>query len=71
MADGVVRFLLQTISSIIAKEAFRLGSLCRHLEYIKSKLESIQSLLKDANRRKDSSNSQKRTWIKTSARGRL
>ncbi|XXG72444.1 hypothetical protein AAC387_Pa07g1539 [Persea americana] len=64
MADGAVRFLLQTISSILAKEAFRLGSLRRDLEYIKSKLESIQSLMKDADRRKDSSNSQKRTWTK-------
>ncbi|XXG72449.1 hypothetical protein AAC387_Pa07g1543 [Persea americana] len=62
MADGAVRFLLQTIGSLLAKEAFMLGSLRRDLEYIKSKLEIIQSFLKDSDSSKESSNSQKRTW---------
>ncbi|XXG72462.1 hypothetical protein AAC387_Pa07g1554 [Persea americana] len=62
MADGAVRFLLQTVGSLLAKEAFMLGSLPRDLEYIKSKLEVIQSFLKDSDSSKESSNSQKRTW---------
>ncbi|XXG72464.1 hypothetical protein AAC387_Pa07g1556 [Persea americana] len=39
-----------------------LGSLRRDLEYIKSKLEIIQSFLKDSDSSKESSSSQKRTW---------
>ncbi|RWR84845.1 disease resistance protein RPM1-like protein [Cinnamomum micranthum f. kanehirae] len=62
MADGAVRFLLQTVGSLLAKEAFMLGSLRRDLEYIKSKLEIIQSFLKDSDSSKESSSSQKRTW---------
>ncbi|XXG72466.1 hypothetical protein AAC387_Pa07g1558 [Persea americana] len=62
MADAAVRFLLQTIGSLLAKEAFMLGSLRRDLEYIKSKLEIIQSFLKDSDSSKESRNSQKRTW---------
>ncbi|RWR84842.1 disease resistance protein RPM1-like protein [Cinnamomum micranthum f. kanehirae] len=62
MADGAVRFLLQTIGSLLAKEAVMLGSLRHDLEYIKSKLEVIQSFLKDSDSSKESSNSQKRTW---------
>ncbi|XXG72447.1 hypothetical protein AAC387_Pa07g1541 [Persea americana] len=61
MAAGAVRFLLQTIGSLLAKEASMLGSLRRNLEYIKSKLEIIQSFLKDSHSSKESSNSQQRT----------
>ncbi|XXG72441.1 hypothetical protein AAC387_Pa07g1536 [Persea americana] len=62
MADGAVRFLLQTVGSLLAKEAFMLGSLRHDLEYIRSKLEIIQSFLKDSDSSKESSSSQKRTW---------
>ncbi|RWR84847.1 disease resistance protein RPM1-like protein [Cinnamomum micranthum f. kanehirae] len=62
MADGAVRFLLQTVGSLLAKEAFMLGSLRPDLEYIKSNLEIIQSFLKDSDSSKESSSSLKRTW---------
>ncbi|XXG72451.1 hypothetical protein AAC387_Pa07g1544 [Persea americana] len=64
MADGAVRFLLQTIGSLLGKEAFMLGSLPRDLEYMKSKLEIIQSFLKDSDSSKESSSSKKRTWTR-------
>ncbi|XXG72485.1 hypothetical protein AAC387_Pa07g1569 [Persea americana] len=60
---AAVRFLVQTIGSLLVKEVFIVASLRDDLEYIQSKLDSIQSLLKDEDRRKKRSTSQKKTWI--------
>ncbi|RWR84855.1 Disease resistance protein [Cinnamomum micranthum f. kanehirae] len=60
---AAVRFLVLTIGSLLVKEVFMVAGLRGDLEYIQSKLESIQSLLKDTDRRKQRSNSQKKTWL--------
>lgn len=60
---AAVRFLVQTTGSLLVKEFFMIAGLRGDLEYIQSKMESIQSLLKDTDRRKERSNSQKKTWL--------
>ncbi|XXG72457.1 hypothetical protein AAC387_Pa07g1549 [Persea americana] len=61
--ETILATMAQTIGSLLVKEVFIVARLHGDLEYIQSKLESIQSLLKDADRRKEKSNSQKKTWI--------
>ena len=55
MADGVVNFLLDKLTSILLQEASLLGDAYDEIEEIKLELESMRSFLKDAERRMERS----------------
>ncbi|XP_058113365.1 disease resistance protein RPM1-like [Magnolia sinica] len=62
MADSVVGFLLEKLSALLIQEASLLRGVRTEVEEIKLELNSMQAFLRDADRRKDSSEEMK-TWV--------
>ncbi|EEF30169.1 conserved hypothetical protein [Ricinus communis] len=63
MADGAMNFLLDKITTILLQKASLLGDASDDIEEIKLELESITSFLRDAERRKEMSESVE-TWVR-------
>lgn len=63
MADGAVNFLLDKITTILLQKASLLGDARDRIEQIQLELESMRSFLKDAERRKEMSESVE-TWVR-------
>lgn len=63
MADGAVSFLLDKLTTILLQKASLLGDARDKIEEIKLELESMKSFLRDAERRKEKSDSVE-TWVR-------
>ncbi|CAK7349140.1 unnamed protein product [Dovyalis caffra] len=63
MADGAVSFLLDKLTTILMQNASLLGDARDEIEEIKLELESMKSFLRDAERRKEMSDSVE-TWVR-------
>ncbi|KAG8640447.1 hypothetical protein MANES_13G061300v8 [Manihot esculenta] len=62
MADGAVNFLLDKLTTVLMQKASLLGDASDEIEEIKLELESMRSFLRDAERRKERSESVE-TWV--------
>ncbi|RWR85097.1 Disease resistance protein [Cinnamomum micranthum f. kanehirae] len=62
MAGSAVDYLVTTLGNLLLEEASLLGGLHSNLDDIRLELQSIQSFLKDSDRKKDS-NEGVRTWV--------
>ncbi|WJZ99748.1 hypothetical protein VitviT2T_018165 [Vitis vinifera] len=63
MADGAVNFLLEKLTTILVQKASLLGEAQGEIDEIKLELESMRSFLRDAERRKERSESVE-TWVR-------
>ncbi|RWR73947.1 disease resistance protein RPM1-like protein [Cinnamomum micranthum f. kanehirae] len=64
MAESAVKFLLQTLDSLVRQEASLLQRLRGNITEIQHELQSMHSILKDADRRKNSDDDDGvRTWV--------
>ncbi|KAJ9169922.1 hypothetical protein P3X46_018065 [Hevea brasiliensis] len=63
MADGAVNFLLDKLTNVLMQKASLLGDARDEVEKIKLELESMRSFLRDAERRKERSESVE-TWVR-------
>ncbi|XP_058112890.1 disease resistance protein RPM1-like [Magnolia sinica] len=63
MTDSIVQFGLETLSALLSREASLIRGVRNEVEEIKLELESMQALLKDADKRKES-NEGVRTWVR-------
>ncbi|XP_058112885.1 disease resistance protein RPM1-like [Magnolia sinica] len=63
MTDRIVQFGLETLSALLSREASLIRGVRNEVEEIKLELESMQALLKDADKRKES-NEGVRTWVR-------
>ena len=63
MADGAVNFLLEKLTRILVQKASLLGEGQGEIDEIRLELESIRSFLRDAERRKERSESVE-TWVR-------
>ncbi|KAJ4837724.1 hypothetical protein Tsubulata_044361 [Turnera subulata] len=63
MADGAVNFLLDKLTTILLQSASLLGDARDEVEDIKLELESMKSFVRDAERRKEMSDSVE-TWVR-------
>ncbi|XP_058112884.1 disease resistance protein RPM1-like isoform X2 [Magnolia sinica] len=63
MTDSIVKFGLETLSALLSREASLIRGVRNELGEIKMELESMQALLKDADKRKES-NEGVRTWVR-------
>ncbi|XP_058111634.1 disease resistance protein RPM1-like [Magnolia sinica] len=63
MTDSIVQFGLETLSALLSREASLIRGVRNEVEEIKLKLERMQALLKDADKRKES-NEGVRTWVR-------
>ncbi|XP_027061103.1 disease resistance protein RPM1-like [Coffea arabica] len=63
MADGAVNYLLDKLTTILLQNASVLGNARNEIEKIKLELETMKSFLRDAERRKERSESVE-TWVR-------